>query len=64
MNAQELSIKLVEKFGSQRKAANECGLSQAAISGFISGKVTDVKTSTIQSLKKGLKQKAEQKCTP
>ena len=61
MNAQELAIKLVEKFGSQRKAASECGLSQAAISGFISGKVTDVKTSTIQSLKKALKQKTEQK---
>jgi len=64
MNAQEIAKKLVERFGSQRKVANECGISQAQISYIVSGKTTDVKTSTIEKLKKGLKQKAEQKCTP
>ncbi len=63
MNAQEIAKKLVERFGSQRKVANECGISQAQISYIVSGKTTDVKTSTIEKLKKGLKQKAEQKCT-
>ncbi|TGI75204.1 hypothetical protein E5P38_22620 [Escherichia coli] len=63
MNAQEIATKLVERFGSQRKVANECGISQAQISYIVSGKTTDVKTSTITKLKNGLKQKAEQKCT-
>lgn len=61
MNARDLAIKSVEKFGSQRKAAIQCGLSQAAISDIISGKITDVKTSTIEKLKNSLKQKVEQK---
>lgn len=54
MNAQEIAIKLVERFGSQRKVAYLCGISQAQISYIISGKTTDVKTSTIEKLKKGL----------
>ena len=58
MNAQEIAKKLVERFGSQRKVANYCGISQAQISYIINGKTTDVKTSTIEKLKKGLKQKA------
>jgi len=58
MNAQEIAKKLVERFGSQRKVANECGIPQAQISYIVSGKTTDVKTSTIEKLKKGLKQKA------
>ena len=61
MNAQEIAIKSVEKFGSQRKAALRSGVSQAAISDIISGKITDVKTSTIAKLKNSLKQKTEQK---
>ena len=60
MNAQEIAIKSVEKFGSQRKAALRSGVSQAAISDIISGKITDVKTSTITKLKNSLKQKVEQ----
>ncbi len=54
MNAQEIAKKLVERFGSQRKVAYLCGISQAQISYIISGKTTDVKTSTIEKLKKGL----------
>ena len=57
MNAKEIATKLVDRFGSQRKVANECGISQSQISYIISGKTTDVKTSTIEKLKKGLKQK-------
>lgn len=57
MNARELALKSVEKFGSQRKAALNCGLSQAAISDIINGKIVDVKTSTIEKLKKLLKTK-------
>ena len=63
MNAQEIAKKSVEKFGSQRKAALRSGVSQAAISDIISGKISDVKTSTITKLKNSLKQKVEQKCT-
>jgi len=57
MNAKEITTKLVDRFGSQRKVANECGISQAQISYIIRGKTTDVKTSTIEKLKKALKQK-------
>ncbi len=57
MNAKEIATKLVDRFGSQRKVAYLCGISQAQISYIISGKTTDVKTSTIEKLKKGLKQK-------
>jgi len=61
MNARELALKSVEKFGSQRKAALNCGLSQAAISDIINGKIVDVKTSTIEKLKNCLKQKTRVK---
>ncbi len=54
MNAKEIATKLVDRFGSQRKVAYLCGISQAQISYIISGKTTDVKTSTIDKLKKGL----------
>jgi len=54
MNAKEIATKLVDRFGSQRKVAYLCGISQAQISYIISGKTTDVKTSTIEKLKKGL----------
>ena len=63
MNAQELALKVIGRFGGQNNAAKICGLNQATLSLIASGKTTDVKTSTIEKLKKGLKQKAEQKCT-
>ena len=63
MNAQELALKVIGRFGGQNNAAKISGLNQSTLSLIASGKTTDVKTSTIEKLKKGLKQKAEQKCT-
>ena len=58
MNAQELALKVIGRFGGQNNAAKICGLNQSTLSLIASSKTTDVKTSTIEKLKKGLKQKA------
>ena len=63
MNTQELALKVINRFGGQNNAARICGLNQSTLSLIANGKTTDVKISTIEKLKKGLKQKAEQKCT-
>lgn len=55
MTAQEMAIKLVDKFGGQAEAAKRCGVSQGTLSLMINGKLKDTKASTIAKLKAGLK---------
>jgi len=58
MTYQEIAIKLVEKYGTQKSAADACGVSQPTISNLVNGKKTNVKADTAEKLKNGLKHRA------
>ena len=58
MTAQELAAKLIDKFGGQAQAAKKAGVCQATLSKIARGVTVDVKISTVDKLKNGLKQKA------
>lgn len=57
MTAQEMAAELIYLFDNQKAAAKACGLSQASLCLIVNGKIKDVKLSTIEKLKRGLKLK-------
>lgn len=55
MTAQELAVKLIDKCGGQKEAAEKAKLCQASLSKIARGITVDVKKSTLDKLKLALR---------